>query len=101
MLKKIWVSWPNCDGTIRFGAYRNFNVSADTVLSPSARAIEDYKPTKAEEQNLIGVNKKTIRAAELEMTAYYAKYLGAAPAKARIFAKGKIAELMSAAHQCE
>jgi uncharacterized protein len=101
LLKKIWASWPPCDGTIRFAAYRNFNVSADRVLSPSARAIENYKPTKVEEQNLIGVNKKTIRAAELEMTAYYVKYLGATQTKAALFAKGKIADLMNAGHQCE
>jgi uncharacterized protein len=101
LIKKIWDNWPNCDGTIRFGAYRNFNVSADKVLSPSARAIEDYKPAKVEEQNLVGVNRKTIRATELEMTDYYVKYLGATQTKAALFAKGKIADLLSAAHQCE
>jgi uncharacterized protein len=101
LLKKIWDSWPNCEGTIRFGAYRNFNVSADRVLSPSLRVIDDYKITKVEDQGLIGVNKKNIRAAELEMTAYYVKYLGATQSKAAQFAKGQIIELMSAAHQCE
>jgi hypothetical protein len=50
---------------------------------------------------MIGVNKKPIRAAELEMTAYYVKHLRATQTKAALFAKGQIIELMSAAHQCE
>ena len=105
LVRQINKAWPTCDGTIRFSAYRSFNVAVDKVLSPSARAIEDYRvaPPQAKDQEhaLAGVKKKTIHATESEMTAYYVKYLGVTPAKAAVFAKGKIADVLNDGQQCE
>ncbi|MDE2444647.1 MAG: hypothetical protein KGO94_00615 [Alphaproteobacteria bacterium] len=106
LLKQINDHWPQCDGTIRFAAYRQFGVTIDRVLSPSLRAIEDFKPTPAPrpldgEHKIIGVPKAAITAAENEMAAYYTKYVGASPAKARIFAKAKIADVLYDGQQCE
>jgi uncharacterized protein YecT (DUF1311 family) len=105
MLADINNNWPECDGTIRFAAYRQFSVTIDRVLSPSAHTIEDFNPADASRPNkhhsAVGVSMAAINAAENEMTAYYVKYLGVASAKARIFAKGKIADMLYDAHQCE
>lgn len=105
LVRQINKAWPTCDGTIRFSAYRSFNVAVDKVLSPSARAIEDYRvaPPQAKDQDhaLAGVKKKTIHATESEMTAYYVKYLGVTPAKAAVFAKGKIADVLNDGQLCE
>lgn len=105
LIKQINDQWPQCDGTIRFAAYREFAVVVDRVLSPSARAIEDFKPTapltKEEEHPLVGVYPKVITAAKLEMTDYYMKYLGVTQTKAALFAKGKIADVLDHGQQCE
>ncbi len=105
LIKQINDKWPQCDGTIRFAAYREFAVAVDRVLSPSARAIEDFKATapliKEEEHSLIGVSPKVITAAKLEMTNYYMKYLGVTQTKAALFAQGKIADVLAHGQQCE
>jgi uncharacterized protein len=105
MLEKINDNWPECEGTIRFAAYREFAVVIDRMLSPSTRTIEDFKPGGAprpnEQHSIVGVSKATIKAAEDEMIAYYVKYLGVTSAKASTFAKGKIADVLYDGQQCE
>jgi hypothetical protein len=105
LLKQINGHWPQCDGTIRFAAFRDFGVMIDRVFSPSARAIEKYKPAaprpKNEEHTLDGVSIKAISDAQTEMTNYYVKYLAVTQTKASIFAKAKIADVLYDGQQCE
>jgi hypothetical protein len=105
LLELIDHNWPQCDGTIRFAAYRSYSVAIDRVLTPSAKAIENFKfelPRKQEVQNTLeGVSRKSTTDAETEMANYYSKYLGVTHAKARTFAKSKIADVLYHGHQCE
>jgi uncharacterized protein len=105
LLELIDHNWPQCDGTIRFAAFRSYSVAIDRVLTPSAKAIENFKfelPRKQEVQHTLeGVSRKSTTDAETEMANYYSKYLSVTHAKARTFAKSKIADVLYRGHQCE
>jgi hypothetical protein len=105
LLELIDHNWPQCDGTIRFAAYRSYSVAIDRVLTPSAKAIENFKfelPRKQEVQHTLeGVSRKSTTDAGTEMANYYSKYLSVTHAKARTFAKSKIADVLYHGHQCE
>ncbi len=107
LLDQIWKGWPECEGTIRFGAYGAFIAAVDRSRSPSARAIEDFRLANAPKNEaaalseLAGVSPVAIKAAQGELVAYYVKYLKVTPDKSTAFAKAKMAEVLNLAQQCE
>lgn len=103
LLAQIHDGWPQCEGTIRFGAYRSFDVAVDEALAPSAKQVQNHPPAKPlnSSEDLSGVTKSALRSATGELAAYYVKYLKATPSNAAQFAKAKIAKLQELGQQCE
>ncbi|MEO9167581.1 MAG: hypothetical protein ABI230_04175, partial [Aestuariivirga sp.] len=103
LVKDINDNWPQCDGTIRFAAYRSFAVTVDEALAPSEQLIKEFAPTKAKDHapTLSGVSKSTIQSANRELADYYVKYLKVTPAKAETYAKAKITHVLATGQQCD
>ncbi len=93
---RLFRSWPECEGTIRYMAYSSFNRDVDAarlgVVEPGKA-----KPLPARK----GVTKADLDGVERDLTAYYATYLHRAPAAAATMARGALSQLMTDAHQCE
>jgi uncharacterized protein len=93
---KLRKGWPNCDGTIRFAAYRTYQVSLD-----SARlGITSHDP-KATVPRRRGAAAADVSAARSELTAYYVRYLGRTQTQAAAMAADAISALMHTAQECE
>ena len=69
LVKEINDGWPQCDGSIRFAAYRSFGVAVDEALAPSKQLIEEFAPTKSKDRApaLSGVSKSAIQSTTHEM----------------------------------
>ncbi|MGN8000284.1 lysozyme inhibitor LprI family protein [Sphingomonas sp. 22176] len=93
---KLFHSWPECEGTIRYMAYSSFNRDVD------AARLGTLEPGKAK---LLPARKDVTKAdvanVERDLTAYYVTYLHRAPAAAATMARGALSRLMTDAHQCE
>lgn len=88
--------WPTCDGTIRFAAYRTYQVSLD-----SARlGITSHDP-KATVPRRRDATAADVAAARFELTAYYVQYLGKTQTLAAAMAVDAISALMNTAQECE
>ena len=106
LIKQIDETWPDCDGTIRFSAYRLFRAAENEarvaaldeihqlVSSPDGRQSNRALP------RLKGVPTAQVAAATAELAIYYKTYQRAAPADARVFARLKIFDLLSSGHSC-
>ena len=93
---KLRKGWPNCDGTIRFAAYRTYQVSLD-----SARlgvTSHDPKTTIPHRRGAIAAD---VAAARSELAAYYVRYLGRTPPQATAMAADAISALMNTAQECD
>ena len=106
LVKEINDGWPQCDGTIRFAAYRSFGVAVDEALAPSEQLIEEFAPTKSNHKPekapaLSGVSKSAIQSSTRELADYYVKYLKVTPDKAAIYATAKIDHVLKTGQQCD
>ncbi|KMS59313.1 hypothetical protein V474_08855 [Novosphingobium barchaimii LL02] len=92
---KINDTWPKCEGTIRFAAYRSYG----NALSAARLGRTDHAgaPDAAAPNR---VSLAEIDAARRELVRYYATYLGKSSSDATITANDAIAALLSAAHSC-
>ncbi|MET3723165.1 lysozyme inhibitor LprI family protein [Sphingomonas trueperi] len=93
---KLFQSWPECEGTIRYMAYSSFNRDIDAArlgLVEPGKA----KPLPARK----GVTKPDLDGVERDLTTYYATYLHRAPADAATMARVALSQLMTDAHQCD
>jgi hypothetical protein len=93
--RKILASWPACDGTIRFAAYRAYSVALDGARLGQSRGTEAEGSDRPR-----GITAAEIDAVRTELAGYYAKYLAMAPAEAGKMADSAIGALLSAAHSC-
>lgn len=106
LVKQINDGWPQCEGTIRFGAFRSFAVAVDEALAPSEKLIQEFAPSKAKPKQdgsnaLSGVSKSAIQLATRELASYYRNYLKAAQNKAATYATTQIAHVLDTGQQCE
>jgi len=93
---KLFRSWPECEGTIRYMAYSSFNGDID------AARLGQVEPVKAKALPARkGVTKADLDTVERDLTAYYATYLQRAPAAAATMAHGALSRVMTDAHQCD
>jgi len=94
--KKLEKAWPSCEGTIRFAAYRMFESAG-----LEARLGVVKHEGKAASPRRRGVSKTDVATARAELAAYYATYLGKAPATAAAMADDAIGAILSNAQQCQ
>jgi uncharacterized protein len=93
--EKLTRAWPECDGTIRFAAYRSYATALDEARL--GRGVSDPKgnsPTRR------GVTAADVTAARTELADYYTRYLGKIPAQAAAMAKDAVAAVLSSAQEC-
>jgi len=92
---KILGTWPDCDGTIRFAAYRSYQAALDRARL--GQAPHEAKPQTAAPD---GVATTTVEAARSELARYYAAYLGKSAKDAATMATNAISGVVSTAHSC-
>jgi hypothetical protein len=104
LIKAINDGWPDCDGTIRFSAYRMYDQAQNEARIATPRDIEGFAKSKEDSARQIpsvgGVSVAKISAAISELALYYQKYQQVAAADARAFAKSKVRGLMADGHNC-
>ncbi|WP_068082942.1 lysozyme inhibitor LprI family protein [Novosphingobium rosa] len=93
---KVWKTWPICDGTIRFAAYRQYRSTVDEARLGLAR----HDP-KLVLPAVPGVPWRDMTAARRELAAYYIRYLGKTQAQAAQMATDALAAMLNAAHECD
>ncbi|MBB4197675.1 hypothetical protein CCR94_12920 [Rhodoblastus sphagnicola] len=93
---KLNKAWPNCDGTIRFAAYRMF----ESALNAARLGVVKHD-LKAAAPRRRGVAATDMQAARTELTAYYVAYLGKDRATAAGMATDAVNAILSSAQQCE
>ncbi|WP_294254463.1 hypothetical protein [uncultured Sphingomonas sp.] len=92
---KLFRSWPECEGTIRYMAYSSFNRDVDAArLGLVAPGKVKAVPARR------GVTRADVDGVERDLTAYYAAHLHRAPAAAAM-ARSALSQLLTDAHQCE
>jgi uncharacterized protein len=103
LVKEINDGWPQCDGTIRFAAFRSFGVAVDEALAPSKQLVTEFAPTKSKDRApaLSGVSKSDIQSAIHELADYYVKYLKVMPDKAAAYATAQISHVLKTGQQCD
>jgi hypothetical protein len=92
--RKIVDSWPTCEGTIRFAAYRSYNLAVDAARlgqTPDSEITGDHPDT---------VPPSDVESARTDMIRYYTGYFGKTPKEAQVLARGALAAILSAAHSC-
>uniref|UniRef100_UPI003B3B95B0 hypothetical protein n=1 Tax=Sphingobium sp. TaxID=1912891 RepID=UPI003B3B95B0 len=87
--------WPECDGTIRFSAYRSYAYALDL-----ARLGIRPDPSNIGVTSVDGVSAATIAAARTELAQFYAAHLGKASAQAGAMAAEAVGAVLSVAHGC-
>ncbi|WP_232493830.1 hypothetical protein [Novosphingobium kaempferiae] len=92
---KILGTWPDCDGTIRFAAYRSYQTALDRARL--GQAPHEAKPQTAAPD---GVPAATVEAARSELARYYATYLEKSASDAATMATDAISGVVSTAHNC-
>jgi hypothetical protein len=91
LVAQISKNWPNCEGSIRFSAYRWYEVALD-----DARLFSEGAEAGGKMPVLDGVPPAMVDAAIAELTAYYRKYLRPGPNAAR----GAIRDILEHSHKC-
>ena len=105
LIKQIDNTWPDCDGTIRFSAYRTFRLAENEARVASLEEIHQLMKSPDARQRdrmprLKGVPPTLVEAAIAELAAYYQRYQEATPAEARLFARLKVHDLVASGHSC-
>jgi hypothetical protein len=96
LVKKLSAAWPGCEGTIRYAAYRKYEVSIDT-----ARLGRTPHDAKLELPARDGVSTKDVAAARAELVVYYTRYLRKARPQAVQMAVDALGAVLTTAGQCE
>ncbi len=105
LVDKIDDSWPNCEGTIRYSAYRFFDTAVNQArlgIGPDAkefvRSGDAHKPVKL--TRVKGVPPALANAAIAELTKYYQAYRDVDAKIARAYAVSQIQGILAGAHGC-
>ena len=96
LVEAIAGSWPECQGTIRFSAYRTFSMAVDVARLASGKAGLKI----ARLPSVRGIRRSMVDASLAELSATYVRYGRATSANAAALAREKIAEVLVAAHNC-
>lgn len=96
LVMQIYKGWPECEGTIRFAAYRGFDaeVEAARLTDGSGKLRTRAAP------RLKGVAPDAVNAATAELAKYYLTYRLLPPAKAHATAFGAVQTVLAAGHAC-
>lgn len=87
--------WPNCEGTIRFAAYR----AATTAYDEARLGLAPHDKTAWVGQRY-GITAATLKAVRGELTAYYIAYFDRSLAAARAMADDSLKNIFMTTHQC-
>jgi uncharacterized protein len=97
LVSAIWKGWPDCEGTIRFAAYRSFAGDVEAArLGLVSPAVSRSKAMR----RLSGITPAMASATVAELAAHYRKHLGMSATKAQAVATARVHSLMSSARQC-
>jgi uncharacterized protein len=103
LLARINVTWPRCEGTIRFAAYRGFGTAVDMARLGDRGAVAVLGDVgRGNALPLLrGVNRTMVDAAARELTAYYMqeRHLAAAPAVK--LAQDRMRLILQRGHTCD
>lgn len=97
MLDTLWHNWPQCEGTIRFSAYRGFanQIDAAVIGYPrTTRLSRKAFPRRA------GVSAAMVNSVIAELTGYYQTYRAMDAVTARATAQERTRALLEGAHDC-
>lgn len=94
--QKLIGHWPQCEGTIRFAAYRIY----ETALDEARLGVAKHVP-KVSFSRRRGVTAADIAAARGELAAYYARNFGKSPASAAVMAADALTAVLSVAQECD
>ncbi|GLK45796.1 MULTISPECIES: lysozyme inhibitor LprI family protein [Novosphingobium] len=92
---RIRGTWPDCDGTIRFAAYRSYQTALDRARL--GQAPHEARPEIAAPD---GVPTAAVETARSELGRYYAVHLGKSAKDAATMATDAISGVVSTAHSC-
>ncbi|EGD59856.1 hypothetical protein Y88_2295 [Novosphingobium nitrogenifigens DSM 19370] len=93
---KLNHAWPQCEGTIRFAAYRIYATALDAARLGMAPRDENARAPSRR-----GVTPADIAAARRELAASYQANLGKPPATAAAMAADAINGILASAQECE
>ncbi|WP_133243861.1 lysozyme inhibitor LprI family protein [Sphingomonas pokkalii] len=92
---KLFRSWPECDGTIRYAIYRGFNRDIDQArLGFAPHVTSKTLPTRK------GVSRAETSAVARDLATYYVTHLHRAPAAATAMAHDALTQILEDAHSC-
>lgn len=94
---RILKTWPDCEGTIRFAAYRAYAQSVDLAR---LGLQEDETARQETGKRPKSVSAALVTSAQKELAAYYATYRGLSPDKSSTLAVRMIDNIIANAHQC-
>lgn len=99
LVDRIVDGWPECEGTIRFAAYRAFDVTVnETMLATEARLAGDLPNAPIPRRR--GVSAGLVDAAVAELATYYQGYGRASATAAPDLARIMVRRVMESAHEC-
>jgi uncharacterized protein YecT (DUF1311 family) len=96
LVMQIYKGWPECEGTIRFAAYRTFDADVEAARLADGSGKLRTKPAP----RLKGVAPDSIAAATAELAKYYQTYRFLPPAKAQATAFGSVHQILASGHAC-
>ncbi len=96
LVAQIYKTWPECQGTIRFAAYRSFEaeVEAARIADGSGKLRTKAAP------RLKGVAPDAVTAATVELAEYYRLYRIFPLAKGQAMAFSSVQTMLAAGHAC-
>ena len=97
LVEQVYKGWPECEGTIRFSAYRGFEAKVEAARLADGSGKARTKPAP----RLKGVTPDAIAAATADLAKYYQTYRFLPPAKAQATAFGSVQTLLAAGHACD
>ncbi|OYU68693.1 MAG: hypothetical protein CFE28_00955 [Alphaproteobacteria bacterium PA2] len=96
LVMQIYKGWPECEGTIRFAAYRTFDAEVEAARLADGSGKVRTRPAP----RLKGVAPDAIAAATTELAKYYQTYRLLPPAKAQATAFGSVHQILASGHAC-
>jgi uncharacterized protein len=105
LVKTINDTWPDCDGSIRFSAYRMFGSTLNGARVAGAAEISDFAKSGGTRRNvriprLRAVSPSLASVSIAELSTYYQTYQRVDANAARVFATSKVHDIMAAGHGC-
>ena len=103
LLTRIHATWPRCEGTIRFAAYRGFATAVDMARLGDRGAIEVLGAVGRGNAlpPLRGVSRTMVDVAARELTAYYMQERRLAAASAAKLAQDRMRLILQRGHTCD